>query len=271
MVEQSSTPVSETTSESSRPASVRVAFFVTCLTDLYRPSVGFASIALLEQAGCEVIVPEGQTCCGQPQWNSGDRKGAQKVVRRMIEVFEADPVDYVVAPSGSCIGMVQDWPMLFEDDPSWAARARAISDKAWELTSFLVDVRGWSDIHARLDGVAAYHDSCTGKRKLGVQAQPRALLSRVEGLEVRDLNQPEECCGFGGTFCVKYGEISTRMVTDKAEDIISTGADTLLAGEVGCLLNMSGRLKRMGSPIRCRHVAEVLANMADTPAMGEGE
>jgi L-lactate dehydrogenase complex protein LldE len=250
---------------------VRVALFVTCLADLYRPAVGFAALSLLEAAGCEVIVPKGQTCCGQPQWNSGDRAGSQRIARGMIEVFEAEAVDYIVAPSGSCIGMVHDWPQVFENEPSWKSRAEAVANKAWELTSFLVDQRGWTDIQARLDGIAAYHDSCTGKRKLGISAQPRALLAGVEGLEVRDLNQPEECCGFGGTFCVKYGEISSRMVTDKANDIISTGADTLLAGEVGCLLNMNGRLKRMGSPIRCRHVAEVLAGFTDGAAMGEGE
>lgn len=250
---------------------VRVALFVTCLADLYRPAVGFAALSLLESAGCEVIVPKGQTCCGQPQWNSGDRAGSQRIARGMIGIFEAESVDYIVAPSGSCIGMVRDWPQVFEGEPSWKSRAEAIANKAWELTSFLVDVRGWTDIQARLDGVAAYHDSCTGKRKLGIVAQPRALLAGVEGLEVRDLSQPEECCGFGGTFCVKYGEISTRMVTDKANDIIGTGADTLLAGEVGCLLNMSGRLKRMGSPIRCRHVAEVLAGFTDGAAMGEGD
>ncbi len=252
-------------------APVRVALFVTCLADLYRPAVGFAALSLLESAGCTVVVPQGQTCCGQPQWNSGDRAGAQKIAKKMIAAFEAEPVDYIVAPSGSCIGMVQDWPLIFDTDPSWKARAEAIAAKAWELTSFLVDIRGWSDSHARLDGVAAYHDSCTGKRKLGIQAQPRQLLAAVEGLEVRDLSEPEECCGFGGTFCVKYGEISTRMVSDKAKDIIATGADTLLAGEVGCLLNMSGRLKRMGSPIRCRHVAEVLAGLTDGAAIGEGE
>jgi L-lactate dehydrogenase complex protein LldE len=252
-------------------ASARVALFVTCLADLYRPSVGFAALSLLESAGCHVVVPQGQTCCGQPQWNSGDRAGAQKIARTMITAFEAESVDYIVAPSGSCIGMVQDWPQVFDTDAIWKPRAEAIAAKAWELTSFLVDVRGWSDVQARLDGIAAYHDSCTGKRKLGIQAQPRQLLAAVKDLEVRDLNEPEECCGFGGTFCVKYGEISTRMVSDKAKDIISTGADTLLAGEVGCLLNMSGRLKRMGSPIHCRHVAEVLAGFTDGAAIGEGE
>lgn len=250
-------------------APVRVALFITCLADVFRPSVGFATLQLLEQAGCEVVVPQGQTCCGQPQWNSGNRAGAQKLARGMITAFEEARVDYVVAPSGSCIGMVKDWPQVFEGDQSWQARATAIAEKSWELTSFLVDRLGWQNVQAHLPGVAAYHDSCTGKRKLGVKEQPRALLAQVDGLEVRDLSAPEECCGFGGTFCVKYGDISSRMVSDKAQDIINTGADTLLAGDVGCLLNIHGRLRRLGSPIKVRHVAEVLANMGDQPAMGE--
>lgn len=252
------------------PTAPHVALFVTCLADLYRPSVGFATLSLLERAGCRVSVPQGQTCCGQPTWNSGDRKGTQKVAKRLIETFAG--FDYVVAPSGSCIGMVKDYPAVFDGDATWGPRAKDLADRAWEITSFLADVMQWTAVEASYDGVAAYHDSCTGLRKLKIKEQPRALLAGVKGLEVRDLSEPEECCGFGGTFCVKYGDISTRMVTDKANDVIGTGADTLLAGEVGCLLNMSGRLKRMGSPIKARHVTEVLAGMtADAPPFGEGE
>ena len=233
-----------------------VALFITCLADLYRPSVGFASIDLLEQAGCTVSVPEAQTCCGQPAWNGGDRAGAQALARQVIAAFEG--YDYTVLPSGSCTGMIRDYPQVLESDPTWKPRAEALAAKTWELTSFLVDVRGWQGpSHVTHRAVAAYHDSCTGLRRLGVRDQPRALLSQVAGLEVRDLAEPEECCGFGGAFSVKNPEISTRMVTDKAEDIIATGADTLLAGDVGCLLNMSGRLRRLGSPIKARHVAEV--------------
>lgn len=247
----------------------RVALFVTCLADLYRPSVGFAALSLLETAGCEVCVPDGQTCCGQPQWNSGDRAGAQRVAKAMIPLFEDS--DYVVAPSGSCIGMVKDWPSVLKTDPAWQQRAQAVADKAWELTSFLVDVMGMETVEGALEGAAAYHDSCTGLRKLGIKAQPRQLLKGIRGLDVRELSEPEECCGFGGTFCVKYGDISSRMVGDKARDIESTGADMILAGEVGCLLNMSGRLKRDGSHVQARHVAEVLAGLTGTPAIGEAE
>ncbi len=246
-----------------------VALFVTCLADLYRPSVGFAALTLLERAGCRVTVPEGQTCCGQPQWNGGDRAGARRVAKSMIPLFE--DADYVVAPSGSCIGMVKDWPEVFEGDAAWRPRAQAIADKAWELTSFLADVMKLERVDGTFSGVAAYHDSCTGLRKLGIKDQPRKLLSGIAGLEVRDLAEPEECCGFGGTFAVKNGEISTRMVSDKTRDIEATGADLLLAGEVGCLLNMAGRLQRDGSTVKARHVAEVLAGLTDTPPIGEAE
>lgn len=249
------------------PVHPRVGLFVTCLADVYRPSVGFASLKLLEQAGCDVSVPDCQTCCGQPAWNSGDRPTAQAVAKATIAAF--DSFDYVVLPSGSCGGMIKEYPAVLDGDPDWQARAVTLAEKTWELTSFLADVMQFQAVTARLDGTAAYHDSCTGLRRLKIKAQPRSLLAQVKGLTVRDLAEPEECCGFGGTFCVKYGDISNRMVSDKAQDIIATGADTLLAGEVGCLLNMAGKLKKLGSPIKARHIAEVLADMGDEPAIGE--
>ncbi|MBY0338614.1 MAG: (Fe-S)-binding protein [Acetobacteraceae bacterium] len=248
----------------------RVALFVTCLVDLYRPSVGFAALKLLERAGCEVEVPPAQTCCGQPAYNSGDRRTAQELARQVIDAFRG--YDYVVAPSGSCAGMIaHHFPGLFADnDPHDRAKAEALAARTYELTAFLTDVMGMTEVAARFDGVAAYHDSCSGLRELGVKEQPRRLLASVAGLEVRDLAAPEVCCGFGGTFCVKYPDISVRMVTDKARDIRETGADTLLAGDMGCLLNMAGRLKRERSAIRAYHVAEVLAGDAPaTPAIGE--
>ncbi len=250
-------------------SSPHVGLFVTCLVDFYRPSVGFAALDLLERAGCRVSVPDEQTCCGQPAWNSGDRATTRRMAERLIAQYEG--FDYIVLPSASCAGMVKDYPDVFAGDDAWLARARAVSDKTWELTSFLTDVMAFEGIEAAYEGVAAYHDSCTGLRKFKIREQPRALLSKVAGLEVRNLSEPEECCGFGGTFCVKFGDISSRMVGDKADDIMGTGADTLLAGEVGCLLNMAGRLKRVGSPIKVRHVAEVLAGMtADAPPIGDG-
>ena len=243
----------------------RVGLFVTCLVDLFRPTVGFAAVSLLEQAGCRVEVPRGQTCCGQPAYNSGDRADTVTIARRTIAAFE--PFDHVVAPSGSCAGMIKiHYPRLFAEDEGWADRARALAEKTHELVSFLVDVRGLTHVEAaRLDAKAAYHDSCSGLRELGVKAQPRALLKSVEGLEVADLASAEVCCGFGGTFCVKYPEISDRMVGEKIADVAETGADLLLAGDMGCLMNMAGKLKREGKSTQVRHVAEVLAGMTDAP------
>jgi L-lactate dehydrogenase complex protein LldE len=247
----------------------RVALFVTCLVDLYRPNVGFAALKLLEEAGCAVEVPARQTCCGQPAYNTGDRATTRDLARAVIDAFL--PFDYVVAPSGSCAGMIaHHYPGLFEDDPHGRARADALAAKTHELVSFLTDVMGMKAVPARYDGLVTYHDSCSGLREMGVKRQPRALLASVQGLTLKEMRDPEVCCGFGGTFCVKYPDISTRMVSDKAADIAATGADTLLAGDMGCLLNMAGRLKREGQPVKVRHVAEVLAGMtAEAPPIGE--
>lgn len=246
-----------------------VALFVTCLVDLFRPSVGFAALRLLETAGCRVSVPRAQTCCGQPAYKSGDRNDAAGIVRRMIPEFE--PFDYVVAPSGSCAGMVKHhWPGLFADDPAMRSRAEAIAGRTWELTSFLTDVRDLQGVEASYEGTATYHDSCSSLREMGVREQPRRLLRSVAGLTLKELGAPEECCGFGGTFAIKYPDISGRMVSDKADDIERTGADTLLAADLGCLLNMAGMLKRRGSSVRVRHVAEVLAGATgDAPPIGD--
>ena len=246
----------------------RVALFVTCLVDLHRPTVGFAAIKLLERAGCQVEVPRAQTCCGQPAYNAGDRATARDLATQVIEAFCG--YDYVVAPSGSCAGMISHhFAGLVGDDPEMLRKAEAVAGRTYELTAFLTDVMGLTDLAAAFDGVATYHDSCSGLRELGVRQQPRDLLAGVTGLELREMADPDVCCGFGGTFCVKYPEISTRMATNKAEDVIATGADTLLAGDLGCLLNMAGRLSRLGSPIAVRHVAEVLAGMTDqVPPIG---
>ena len=247
----------------------RVGLFVTCLVDLHRPTVGFAAIRLLEAAGCDVEVPRAQTCCGQPAYNSGDRATTAAIARDIIETFGG--FDYVVVPSGSCAGMLRThMPHLFDDDPNTKKRAEALAAKTYELVSFLSDVRGIFAVPAEFEGTATYHDSCAGLRELGIKTQPRDLLASVDGLTLVEMKEPEICCGFGGTFCVKYPEISTRMVSDKTADIMATGADTLLAGDLGCLLNMAGRLSREGSNIKVRHVAEVLAGMTgDLPAIGQ--
>jgi len=251
---------------SDRP--VRVGLFVTCLVDLFRPTVGFAAVKLLEEAGCTVEVPRAQTCCGQPPYNSGDRADTREIAARVIAAFE--PYDYVVAPSGSCAGMIREhYPTLFADDPALERRARALAARTYELVSFLTDVRGISRVTARFDGTITYHDSCSGLRELGVKQQPRKLLATVAGLRLAELPGSEICCGFGGTFCVKYPEISDKIVGEKTADIAATGADTLLAGDLGCLLNMAGKLKREGRPIAVRHVAEVLAGMTDAAPIGD--
>jgi L-lactate dehydrogenase complex protein LldE len=245
----------------------RVALFVTCLVDLFRPTVGFAAVKLLEEAGCTVEVPRAQTCCGQPAYNSGDRADAKAIALQVIDTFAG--YDYVVAPSGSCAGMIRlHYPEMFADDPINRARAEELAARTWELVSFLVDVRKMHEVAAEWRRVATYHDSCSGLRELGVREQPRRLLASVEGLELRELPGAEVCCGFGGTFCVKYPEISDKMVSDKANDIASTGAEAVLAGDLGCLLNIAGKLSRQGRPVEVRHIAEVLAEMTTVPPIG---
>src|ERR687892_177454 len=242
----------------------RVALFVTCLVDLFRPSIGFAAVQLLEDAGCTVAVPRAQTCCGQPAYNQGDRADAVDLVRRTIDALQG--YDYVVVPSGSCAGMLkQHYPELFSEGSYDGERARELAARTYELVSFLTDVMGVIGVDAEFPARATYHDACAGLRELGIKQQPRLLLQSVRGLELIELPGAEVCCGFGGTFCVKYPEISTRMVDDKAAEVEATGADLLLAGDLGCLMNMAGRLKRLGSKVEARHVAEGLARELHEP------
>jgi L-lactate dehydrogenase complex protein LldE len=248
--------------------SPRVGLFVTCLVDALRPSIGFAALRLLREAGCSVEVPLAQTCCGQPAFNSGDTKDACTLARHFIETFE--PFDFVVAPSGSCVGMTRvHYEEALADDPHWADRARRLGTRTFEITSFLVDVMGYAPTARTLCATATYHDSCAGLRELGVFAQPRALLDRVAGLEMRKLDGNDVCCGFGGTFCVKYPAISNAVVDEKAAAIERTGASLLLGGDLGCLMNMAGKLNRRGFKVRAFHTIEVLAGLGDTPAIGE--
>lgn len=254
----------------------RVGLFVTCLVDLFRPSVGFAAVALLEKAGCRVEVPDAQTCCGQPAYAAGDRANADALARRVIETFEG--FDYVVVPSGSCAVHIREgFPELLARDTAWAERARALAARTHELISFLVDVRGMTGVDAEWKGRAAYHDSCAGLRRLGIKDQPRRLLASVDGLTLTEVANAEECCGFGGAFSVRYPDISDRLVSAKTAAVIASGADTLLGGDLGCLLNIAGKLKRDGSTVAVRHVAEVLAGTAAgtppiaAPAKGNAE
>jgi len=245
----------------------RVALFVTCLVDLFRPAVGFAAIELLERGGCRVEVPRGQTCCGQPAYNQGDRADTVAIARRTMDALAG--YDYVVVPSGSCAGMLKKhYPELFAPGSPDGERARELAARTWELTGFLVDVLGVSATEAEWPARATYHDSCSSLREVGVRRQPRELLAGVRGLELVELAEAEVCCGFGGTFCVKYPEISTKMVDDKVRAIEATGAGLVLSGDLGCLMNIAGRLKRLGSKVEARHVAEVLAGSVSAPPIG---
>ena len=253
----------------SSPAIPRVALFVTCLADLFRPSVAFNSIHLLERAGCDVVVPRQQTCCGQPAYNCGDYRAAVPLARQVIESFEA--ADYVVAPSGSCASMIRrHYPRLLEG--SWRERALALADRTYELTAFLHDVVGLRrGRRAPLDlPEVTYHDSCAGLRELGIREQPRALLRELGNCEVNELEQTEVCCGFGGTFCAKMPAISSKMVTDKLDSALATGAPVLAGGDLGCLMNIAGRARRLGHELEVRHIAELLTGDMEGPAIGQG-
>ena len=247
-----------------------VGLFVTCLVDLFRPNVGFSAVELLEKAGCRVSVPPAQTCCGQPAYNSGDRADTRAIAEQVIAAFEK--FDFIVAPSGSCASMLKKhYPALFTSDAAWEERAKKFSDKVFELVSFLTDVMFVKELDAKFDGSVTYHDSCSGLRELGISRQPRKLLSMVDGVSVTEMKDSDVCCGFGGTFCVKYSDISNAIVEKKTANIAATEADLLVAGDLGCLMNMAGKLQREGKTTKVRHVAEVLAGRLDGPAIGEGK
>jgi L-lactate dehydrogenase complex protein LldE len=237
---------------------VRVGLFVTCLVDLMRPRIGFAAIRLLESAGCEVVVPQTQTCCGQPAFNSGDRAAAAVLARKTIAEFEA--FDYVVAPSGSCADQIRnEYPGLLADEPDWHDRAVALASRVHELTDFLVNVAKVGTLSSDFAGSVTYHDSCTGLRSLGIKSQPRALLARLPAVTLREMEGAEECCGFGGTFSVKFGAVSAAIAARKCGCIRAAGADAVVGGDLGCLLNIEGKLRRMGDETPVLHIAEVLA------------
>jgi len=262
------TDMSQGDTDGGQDAGPRVGLFVTCLVDLVRPSVGFAAVELLERAGCRISVPDAQTCCGQPAFNSGDDADTAEIAKTTIAAFE--DCDYVVAPSGSCAGMLKlHYPEVFANDPEWRPRATAFAAKVHELTEFLVDIIGLEDTPPALDATATYHDSCSGLRELGVKDAPRRLLGRVAGLTIAEGAEAETCCGFGGLFCVKNADISTGMVDAKLDDLEKTGADMVLGGDLGCLMNIAGRLRRRGSTMEARHVAEVLAGYVDLPAIAQ--
>jgi L-lactate dehydrogenase complex protein LldE len=239
-----------------------VGLFVTCLVDLIRPNIGFATIKLLEQVGCQVDVPLNQTCCGQPTYNNGDLQSTRKIAQQVITLFEE--YDYVVAPSGSCLGMLKKhYPRLFtEYDGEWEIKAERFSRKCYELTVFLTEVKPLT-VNVSFPHSITYHDSCSSQRELAIKQQPRQLLSQVKGLELHEMNETEVCCGFGGTFSIKYADISSRIVSNKVENVLQTQAEYLVTADMGCLMNIAGRLHRMGSSVQVYHIAEILAEMTE--------
>jgi L-lactate dehydrogenase complex protein LldE len=241
-----------------KPIIKRVSLFIQCIVDGIYPEVAEAMVRIFNHLGIAVDCPKDQTCCGQPAFNTGYRRAARRAARHFIEVFERSPL--IVCPSGSCVAMVRHhYAELFTDAPAWQARAMDVARKTFELTEFLVDVLGVTDLGARFDGRVTYHDSCHLLRTLGVRAQPRALLSNIRGLDFVEMADSDRCCGFGGTFSVKYPEISTAMVAEKVDTILATGADTVVGCDMGCLMNIEGYLSRHNHPVRVRHIAQLLA------------
>lgn len=241
---------------------MRVGLFVTCLVDAVRPEIGFSTLKLLEAAGVEVVVPESQTCCGQPAYNSGDARTARELAEKVLREFE--DFDYVVVPSGSCGGQIKvQYVELFRDDPDLKARVERLAGKTYELTDFLVNVAKIGELPSSFAGHITYHDSCSGLRELGVKQQPRALLATMPGVQLTELNECEQCCGFGGTFSIKFGEVSAAIADRKCRNIEATGADAVVLGDLGCMLNIEGRLRRTGDETtRVLHIAQVLAGDA---------
>ena len=234
-----------------------VALFVTCLIDTIRPSLGFDVVSLLERSGYQVVVPEAQTCCGQPNYNGGDKQNAEITARQVIDTFL--PYRFVVVASGSCGGMIKHhYPDLLNDDREYGDKARELAAKVYELSNFLTEVAGYIPVK-NINSKITYHDACAGLREMGIKQQPRQLL-KLAGAEIIELAEPEVCCGFGGTFCVKYPDISNRLVEKKIQDAINSGADAIVAGDLGCILNIEGKLNRQEHKLPVYHFAELLSH-----------
>lgn len=243
---------------SAGPMGTRVSLFVTCLVDQLFPKIGLAMAGVLERVGYECEFREAQTCCGQPALNSGFPSEARQVARHFLDTF--GDAEYIVVPSGSCASMIRHhFPVLFEKEAETAARAAAVSSRVYEFSEFLLKVAQVEDVGARFDGPVTYHDSCHALREMNIRQQPRSLLRHVRGLELREMALAEECCGFGGTFAVKFGELSSNMLDGKIQSIARTGAEAVVSIDPSCLMQIEGGLRRRGLPIRALHLAEVLA------------
>ena len=237
-----------------------VTLFIQCLVDGIYPEVGEAMVKIFRSLGFDLACPTKQTCCGQPAFNAGYRREARVAAKRFIEIFEA--ADTIVCPSGSCVTMVRHhYPELFDDDDSWLQRARQVAANTYELTEYLVDVMEVDDLGAHYDGKITYHDSCHLLRSLRIKDQPRRLLRKVSGADFVEMYDSDKCCGVGGSFSVKYADISAALVEDKVNNIIDSGADTVVGCDMGCLMNIQGMLSRKGSDIKTLHIAQILAGM----------
>ena len=238
---------------------MRVSLFITCLVDQLWPTVGMSAVEVLRRAGCEVVFDERQTCCGQPAFNTGYRSEARRLAQRFIEIFEEAKSDAIVSPSGSCTAMVHHFHELFPDDERWRRRAEAVADRTHEFSSFLVNTLGVDDVGAGFRGRVTWHDACHGLRDLNLHSEPRQLIRNVRGAEFIELPNADSCCGFGGTFSVKYPEISVAILDSKIEAIDKAGVRAVISGDASCLMQIGGRLTRKNSGVRAMHLAELLA------------
>lgn len=235
---------------------LKVSLFITCLSDILYADVGKNTVEILERAGCQIDFPTSQTCCGQPAFNSGYLQEAKQSMKQMITSFKDS--EYVVGPSGSCVGMLREYPKIFKGDLEWEDAAKDLAKKSYELTQFLVDVLGVTDVGSTFKGTVTYHPSCHMTRILGVKDQPKTLLQNVKGVELVELPVAEDCCGFGGTFSVKNADISGEMVKEKSKHVSETGAEYLVGGDMGCLMNIGGRMRKEGKNVEVVHITEIL-------------
>ncbi|MGH9820939.1 MAG: (Fe-S)-binding protein [Pyrinomonadaceae bacterium] len=239
---------------------MKVSLFITCLVDQLCPNVGVSMVEVLRRVGCEVVFDERQTCCGQPAFNTGYRREAQRFARRFIEIFEESDPEAIVSPSGSCTAMVRHFRELFPEDEEWRRRAERLATRTHEFSGFLVNVLKIDDVGSNFAGRVTWHDACHGLRELGLRDEPRRLLKNVKGIEFVEIQNADVCCGFGGTFSVKFPEISTGILDNKIEAIEKANVTTVVSGDSSCLMQIAGRLSRIGSKIRTAHIAEILAS-----------
>lgn len=238
---------------------MKVSLFVTCLVDQLWTSIGVSSVEVLRRVGCEVEFDQRQTCCAQPAFNTGYRDEARQVAQRFISIFEEGDAEAIVSPSGSCVAMVRHYPELFAGDPEWLQRAQLVAAKTHELSSFLIHVLKIDDVGASWAGRLTWHDACHGLRDLNLKTEPRTLIRNVRGVEFVEMDHADACCGFGGTFSVKYPEISVAILDQKIEAIERAGVQAVVSGDASCLMQIGGRLSRNGSKVRVMHLAELLA------------